>query len=132
MLTSMQASSDNTKALDDFTTLASAIVGASSPIAKGATKTAPGGGAGGAGPGAVDLGLPPGLYEFHYDAYGHLDGLCAVSLFSNNKFSFSHPNNGPITNTGFCPSLEAISAMPFVYVGKGKAPPLPPPVVSKG
>jgi hypothetical protein len=129
MLTSMQASSDNTKALDDLTTLASAMVGG--PTAKGATKTASGGGgAGGVGPGAPDLGLPPGLYEFRYNESGHLDGLCAVSLFSNKFPSHSHPNYGPITNTHFCPSLEAISAMPWVYVGKGKAP--PPEVVTKG
>jgi hypothetical protein len=98
MLTSLQASSDNTKALSDLTTLAGALLGGG---AKGATKTAKGGGGGGA------RGLPPGLYEFQYDQqHGYLTGLCAVTLFENESID-------PIR---FCPSLESIATMKAIRV----------------
>jgi hypothetical protein len=117
MLTSLQASSDNTKALDDFTTLASALIGGGTKGATQAATTKGGGGAGGAAPTPTppDLGLPPGLYEFRYDEFGHLFGLCAVTLFSNKWPSPTHPNYGPITNTGFCPSLEALARLNVVW-----------------
>jgi hypothetical protein len=114
MLTSMQASSDNTKALDSLTTLATALMGGGG--GGGGTKsTTPKVGATANG-GVTDPSLPPGLYEFRYDEYGHLVGLCAVSLFTNVWPSPRHPNYGPIHNTGFCPSLDALAAMNWVKV----------------
>jgi hypothetical protein len=95
MLTSLQASADNTKALDDMTTLASAILGGGTKAASStSSKTAK---ADLLGPGTppppdnLPPPLPPGLYEFGYDGLGHLYGLCPVSLFQSNGIV----NNGP-------------------------------------
>lgn len=110
MLTSMQASSDNTKALDDLTSLATALVGGGTQAAKtAATKSLEAGP-----PTKPDPSLPPGLYEFRYDERGHLIGLCAVTVFSNKTIDYRHPNAGPVTNTGFCPSLESLAALNWI------------------
>lgn len=105
MLTSLQASSDNTKALDDLTSFATALLGAGG-------KAATGGGAAAAGskaahgppePPPPTRVLPAGLYEFRYDEYGHLIGLCAVTTF--------HDTPPYALNTGLIPSdLDGVGA----------------------
>lgn len=104
MLTSMQGSADNTKALDDFTTLATALVGGG---AKGAAGTAAAKTKAAAIPGekalpTEDPVLPPGLYEFRYDENGRLIGLCTID-------TFSHASG--VTPTHLCPSLDALASM---------------------
>jgi hypothetical protein len=120
MLTSMQASSDNTKALDDFTSIATAILGSGAKAATGGTTAAAAATnkkTQGPGPATIstelDPVLPPGLYEFRYDEYGHLIGLCTVSTFShNNKISNTNliPSDlvGVAVSGRYCPSLNTL------------------------
>jgi hypothetical protein len=83
MLTSLQASSDNSKAIDDLTSLATAMLGAGGKAASGGAAAAAKKNQGaGAALVNADPVLPPGLYEFRYDDYGNLIGLCTVSTFS--------------------------------------------------
>jgi len=107
MLTSMQTSADNTKAIDDLTTLATAFIGGAKPAATASTtkstlkaaeapRTQPS-------PEENDI-LPPGLYEFQYDSEGYLIGLCKVAQFKN----------GGVTNTRTCPSLQALASLNWV------------------
>ena len=107
MLTSMQASADNTKAMDDLTTLATALIGggksAATKTATGAAKAANIGKKKAPGAENPDV-LPPGLYEFQYDAQGRLIGLCGVSRFSSSG----------VANSNRCRSTEALAALNWV------------------
>jgi hypothetical protein len=121
MLTSLQSSSDNTKAIDNLTSLASALIGG------GAKEAATGGAAAAAkktsGPGSANRtsvpALRPGLYEFRYDEYGHLIGLCLVTAFSG---GVANTNLAPsdiagVDRTGrYCPSIDAVLALNIVRV----------------
>jgi hypothetical protein len=111
MLTSLQASTDNTKALDDFTSLATALVGGGAKGATGTTastaKTAS------LNKNTTDTSpvLPPGLYEFRYDDEGHLIGLCAIDTFSQKS---------PIINpTNKCPPLDRLQSLHWTVRARG-------------
>jgi hypothetical protein len=104
MLTSLSASADNTKALADFTTLATSLVGGGAKAAGGAGLM-PSSAAALATPSPDDLVLPPGLYEFEYNQFGHLVGLCTVTVFTKNE---------RVTNKHYCPTMEAISTLNWV------------------
>ena len=123
MLTSLQASSDNTKALDDLTSLATALLGAGGKAATGGAtaKTAAQARAkdmmGQQPPGPAPL--APGLYEFRYDEFGHLIGLCRLTSF-----------DASVQNDRLLPSDFAGALITGNYC-QGWVPP-PPPVAVKG
>jgi hypothetical protein len=102
MLTSLQASADNTKALDDMTTLASAILGGGAKTASptNSNPVKPKLTASDGPPNELPPALSPGLYEFIYYPNGVLQGLCAISAFSTNGIKNDRNSCFPISPNG--------------------------------
>lgn len=90
MLTGFESEADN-KVAEVLEHLGSVITSLRAPGGGGDNTGA------GAAPGAPTDILKPGLYEFRYDASGHLLGLCAVNYFSS---------QGTTAPTGYCLGLQ--------------------------